>query len=103
MSALTTNNGFEMCQQLVLQVRDGGRSALSAEAVVNINVQRNLFSPVCVDNNQVIRINFTAAPGVDIGSFQATDADQGQVSMVWVECLGCHSTPFTPFLFCCCC
>ncbi|XP_070182127.1 cadherin EGF LAG seven-pass G-type receptor fmi-1-like [Littorina saxatilis] len=71
---------------LVLQVRDRGeRASLSSTAVVNINVVRNLFNPVCVDNNQFISINFTTPPGNTIGTFRATDDDPGQSVKYFLE------------------
>lgn len=83
---------------MVLQAKDGGRSSLSAVANVVVTVIRNLFSPLCVDNNQIISINYTTAPGTIIGTFNATDQDPGQVSYDAYCYDGCNSNTNSDFL-----
>ncbi|PVD37419.1 hypothetical protein C0Q70_00009 [Pomacea canaliculata] len=64
--------------QLILQVKDEGRSSKTGTAAVSVIVVRNLYSPVCSTANPDIVINFDTSPGKDIGFFNATDQDPNQ-------------------------
>lgn len=69
--------------QLILQVKDEGRSSKTGTAAVSVIVVRNLYSPVCSTANPDIVINFDTSPGKDIGFFNATDQDPNQVCLLW--------------------
>ena len=61
--------------QLRVEAKDGGNPALSATALVTINVERNLFSPVFAQDTYAATIFETQDLGSAILTVFATDAD----------------------------
>ena len=61
--------------QVRVQAADGGSPALTSTATVNVDVQRNLFSPVFTDLIYEVTVLETQSLGVGIVTVAATDAD----------------------------
>ncbi|KAJ8318063.1 hypothetical protein KUTeg_003154 [Tegillarca granosa] len=61
--------------RLRLLARDGGYPSLTATAILNITVQRNLFPPVFSHSDITVTIPETASIGSFIADTNATDAD----------------------------